>query len=290
MSMDSNRVRRVGFAVVAIPLALALIWYGGPLLALVLAVVGALGARELLDLAERGNVRPLRALAVASAAAVPPIVYGVIAAPGVRGWVGHWWPYLSALWLILLLSWVLVARGSAERPISAAGITLLAVAYTGALPAFLLAIRHTSFSLKSWPGAWLVFFPLVVTWVCDTAAMFGGRAMGGPKLAPAVSPGKTRSGSSAGVVGGLLMAPLFGLLIFPRVGLDVPLWQLLAIAGILSVVGQVGDLAESLFKREAGVKDSSHLIPGHGGVLDRFDSLYFVIPTAAAMYRAFGVI
>jgi phosphatidate cytidylyltransferase len=120
--------------------------------------------------------------------------------------------------------------------------------------------------------------------------MFGGRVFQGPKLAPQISPGKTRSGSMAGVVGGLLVAPLFGGLIFPKVGVDVPLWQLLLIAGVLSIVGQVGDLTESLFKREAGVKDSSHHIPGHGGVLDRFDSLYFVIPVAAALYHWFGVI
>ncbi|HWB41382.1 MAG TPA: phosphatidate cytidylyltransferase, partial [Gemmatimonadales bacterium] len=130
----------------------------------------------------------------------------------------------------------------------------------------------------------------VVTWVCDTAAMFGGRTFGGPKLSPVVSPGKTRSGAIAGVVGALAVAPLFSEWLFPRAGLVLGLGQALAIAGVLSVVGQVGDLAESLFKREAGVKDSSRLLPGHGGILDRLDSLYFVVPVTAAMYRFFGVI
>jgi phosphatidate cytidylyltransferase len=288
--MDANLVRRVGFALVAIPLALGIVWYGGLPLALLLAVAAALAARELFDLAERGQVRPARVLGVASAAAVAPLTYATIANDDVRAIMAGAWPYAAGLWLLAVLLWGLSARAPGERPLEAVAVTVLAVAYTAGLPAFLLAIRHSGYERRSWAGAWLVFYPLVVTWVVDTAAMFGGRAIGGPKLAPTVSPGKTRSGSLAGVLGGLVVAPLFGWLVFPRVGLDIPLWQLLAIAAVLGVIGQAGDLAESLFKREAGVKDSSHLIPGHGGVLDRLDSLYFVVPAAAAMYRMFGVI
>jgi len=188
-----------------------------------------------------------------------------------------------------VLTVALWRRGPGDRPLEAVAVTVFAVAYAAALPAFLVDLRHGSHETRSWAGAWLVFFPLVVTWVCDTAAMFAGRAIGGPKLAPTVSPGKTRAGSIAGVIGGLLVAPLFHSIIFPRVGITAPLGALVIIAATLSVVGQIGDLAESLFKRQAGVKDSSHLIPGHGGVLDRLDSLYFVLPAAAALYRALGI-
>jgi phosphatidate cytidylyltransferase len=288
--MDANLVRRVGFAVVAIPLALGIVWYGGLPLALLLSLAGALAARELFDLAERGQVRPARVLGVLSAAAVAPVTYATIASDEVRAIMAGAWPYAAGIWLLAVLLWGLAARAPGERPLEAVAVTVLAVAYTAGLPAFLLAIRHSGYERRSWAGACLVFFPLVVTWVVDTAAMFGGRTIGGPKLAPTVSPGKTRSGSVAGVLGGLIVAPVFGWLVFPRVGLDIPLWQLLAVAAVLGVIGQAGDLTESLFKREAGVKDSSQLIPGHGGVLDRLDSLYFVVPAAAAMYRVFGVI
>ena len=288
--MDSELVRRVGFAAVAIPLALLIVWYGGLPLAGLLAVAGALGAGELFGLAERGGSRPARAFGMATAAAIPLVTYLALGRPSFGAAVGDVGVYAAALWLLLLLTWVLAARAPGDRPLEAASVTLLGVAYTGGLPAFLLLIRHGQLPIQSWAGAWLVFYPLVVTWVCDTAAMFGGRTFGGPKLAPTVSPGKTRSGTVAGVIGALAVAPIFVAWIFPRVGVEISLWQAMAVAGVLSVAGQVGDLAESLFKRQAGVKDSSHLIPGHGGVLDRLDSLYFVVPVTAAMYRCFGVI
>ncbi len=288
--MDADLVRRVGVAVIAIPLALGVVYLGGLPLVGLLALAAGLGAGELFGLAERQGVRPARVLGVASAALIAPLAYGASLMPRWSEAIVGAWPYLGALWLLALLTWALAQRAPGERPLEAVGTTLLGVAYTGALPVFLLAIRHGRYPERSWAGTWLVFYPLVVTWVCDTAAMFGGRAFGGPKLAPTVSPGKTRSGAVAGVAGSLLVAPLFALGVFPMVGVRIPVWQLVAMAAALSVVGQVGDLAESLFKREAGVKDSSHLIPGHGGVLDRLDSLYFVVPTAAALYRAFGAI
>ena len=287
--MDANLARRIGFAVIAIPLALGVVWYGGFPLALLLSVAGALGARELFGLAARHGVNAARAFGFVTAAVLPPVTYATMVVPPIRAMIIPGWPYLFALWLVALLSWALLTKTPAEKPLEAVAVTMLGVAYTSALPAFLLVIRHAQYPERSWPAAWLVFFPLVVTWICDTAAMFGGRVLGGPKLAPAISPGKTRSGAIMGVVGGVLVAPIFASAVFPQVGLLIRFWHVVAIAAVLSVIGQAGDLVESLFKREAGVKDSSHLIPGHGGVLDRFDSLYFVIPVAAAMYRILGI-
>jgi phosphatidate cytidylyltransferase len=287
--MAGEMVRRVGFALVAIPLALLLVWFGGLPLALLLALAGALATRELFTLAERREVRPATLFGILSSAAIAPVLWAAMSTdrgPALAAVA----PYALALWLLALLTWALAARAPGQRPLEAVSVTWLAVTYAGALPAFALVIRHGQHPVRSWAGAALVFFPLVVTWVCDTAAMFGGKTFGGPKLAPVISPGKTRSGAVAGVLGGLLVAPVFAAWVFPAAGLRIPAGQLLVIAGVLSVVGQAGDLAESLLKREAGVKDSSALIPGHGGVLDRLDSLYFVVPVAAAMYYAFGLI
>jgi phosphatidate cytidylyltransferase len=132
--------------------------------------------------------------------------------------------------------------------------------------------------------------PLALTWIGDTCAMAAGTLLGGPKLAPVLSPRKTWAGAVGGTAGAIVAALLIGRLILPRVGVHLGVWVLATVGAVLAVAGQVGDVAESLLKREVGVKDSSALIPGHGGVLDRLDSLYFVIPSAAGLYKLFGIV
>jgi phosphatidate cytidylyltransferase len=288
--MDGNLVKRIAFAAVAIPLALLLVWYGGWPLALLVSVVAALGVRELFDIAESQGYTPLRLNGLVLAVAIPLLVHAALTMPRMGAWVGGAWPYLFGVGLVIWLGELLVLRGPAQRPLGAIAVTLFAVAYAAVLPSFLLGIRHAAFDLRSWAGVAMVFFPLVVVWVCDTAAMFAGKAIGGPKLAPTISPGKTRSGGIAGVVGGVLVAPVFASVVLPAVGITLLLPAALLMGLLLAVVGQIGDLAESLFKREAGVKDSSNLIPGHGGVLDRFDALYVTLPVAAMLYKWFGLL
>ena len=117
--MDANLVRRVGFAVVAIPLALLLVWYGGLPLVLLLVAAATLATRELFDLAERQQIRPARVLGLVSAAAISPIAYAAIASPGTRAVVDAAWPYAAAIWLIALLTWALLTRAPTDRPLAA---------------------------------------------------------------------------------------------------------------------------------------------------------------------------
>lgn len=286
--MASNLTKRIAFAVVAIPLALAIVWLGGPALAALVAAVAVLGTRELFAFAELQGIRPAAVPGYLAAAAVPLLVWAFLAGAGWGGTILAAWPHAVALWVLLVLVWVLAMQRSGARPLTAAAVTIFAPVYCGVLPSFLIGIRHAGFGPQSWAGAVLVFFPLVVTWVCDSAAMFVGKAVGGPKLAPVISPGKTRSGGIGGFVGAMVAAVLWNLLVLAPAGVAVTLVQAVIFGAVIGVVGQVGDLLESVFKREVGVKDSGGLIPGHGGVLDRFDSLYFVLPVAAAMLRLFG--
>ncbi|NNG17525.1 MAG: CDP-archaeol synthase [Gemmatimonadales bacterium] len=288
--MDRNFVQRVSVVAVAVPVSVFVVYQGGMVLALALAAVGALGAREVFDLARKGGVDAAWGLGLIGAAAPALVTYTVLTGGDLGEAAARGWIALAAAWLLVLLTWVLGTRRPDQKPLSAIATTLFGVVYAGALPAFLLAIRHPHEGPRSWAGVALVFFPLVVVWVCDTAAMFAGRAIGGPKLAPTVSPGKTRSGAMAGVIGAVAASLLYVAVVLEPSGFRVPVWQGVIFGLLLGVVGQVGDLVESLMKREAGVKDSSTLIPGHGGMLDRLDSLYFALPAATILYLAFGIV
>lgn len=287
--MAREMVRRVAFATVAIPVAVAAVWYGGVALAFLVALAGGLGTRELLAMARNQGLHPVGALAKLVGAGLPLVAWGVTQSPTLRA-IAASWPYFAAGWVMLVLLAVLVFVRPTKKPLGSAAVTVLAPLYAGGLPAFALVIRHARHEAQSLEGAALLVFPLAVTWICDTVAMEVGRRVGGPRLAPVVSPWKTWSGTVGGFLGALAVAPLYQALVFQRLGLDVAPWHALVIAGAIGILGQAGDLAESLFKREAGVKDSSRLLPGHGGVLDRLDSLYFALPLTAALYRGFGVL
>ncbi len=282
-------VRRVSFAAIAIPLVVAIVWFGGWPLAILLATAAVLGADELFGLAAHGGASPLREIGLIAAAAIPVALQLARVSAQWHQWLWTQWIYAGIVLMLALMFWTVVARTPAQRPLASVAVTLLAVIYTSALPATLFMIRHAQWGDRAWAGAALVFFPLIVTWVCDSAAMLGGRMIGGAKLAPAISPGKTRAGGIAGVLGGAVIGAAYAAVIFPRASIAIDIAPAALIALTLSVIGQVGDLAESLFKREAGVKDSSALIPGHGGVLDRLDSLYVVLPATAVAYHLLGV-
>ena len=126
-------------------------------------------------------------------------------------------------------------------------------------------------------GLLLAFWTLSLVWATDIGAYFAGRSVGGPKLAPRVSPSKTW----AGLGGGVLAALILGFVLHRFAGLPI---QLAAASGLLAVAAQLGDLLESAMKRRAGVKDSGSLLPGHGGLMDRLDGVVAAAPLAAALY------
>jgi phosphatidate cytidylyltransferase len=130
-------------------------------------------------------------------------------------------------------------------------------------------------------GGVLLGLPVVLTWATDIGAYTVGRTFGGRKLIPSVSPGKTVSGAVGGVVWSVALAWLYvAFVLRPAAQLAMTFMGIVLFGVVISVVAQIGDLFESLLKREANVKDSSNLLPGHGGVLDRLDSLFFVLPVA----------
>jgi phosphatidate cytidylyltransferase len=248
-------------------------------------------AAEFYRLAEARGVRPFTTLGVTAAGA---LVLLATARPS-PGDLGP--PLLGVLLVVTLLSmggavWL---RWPGGDPLAAISMTVTGVLYAGATLAFVPLLR----ALGDVPGAGagrlaplaFVFLPLLTTWVGDSAAYFAGRAWGRTKLAPSVSPGKTVVGAVAGLIGSTLVAAaLAGFVLAELPVVSVGIFTAAWIGLLLGAVGQVGDLVESMLKREAGVKDSGHLLPGHGGMLDRVDSLLFAVPTAWGLLVIAGVI
>lgn len=180
------------------------------------------------------------------------------------------YPLLILILIVLTITELFRNKGSAILNL---GSTLLGVLYFGLFASALVAIREF-YRVDYEHGGLLIISIFASIWFCDSAAFFGGTAFGKRKLFPRVSPNK----SLEGALFGLLFA-IIAMVISKVVILNFLMWaNVIAIGLIVGIIGQIGDLIESLFKRDASVKDSSNIIPGHGGIFDRFDSLLYTAP------------
>lgn len=286
----SELTLRVLFAVVAAPLALWIVLAGGAPLAALLAVVSAVGAWEFYRLARASGSRPLSDAGIVVAGLLPLAVHASFLGLFTVG------PALWALVLLALCGSAIWLRGVNGHPLESVSTTLFGVLYTAGMLSFGYALRYHDTvigydvvgakhlgiaALRVTPGGVLLILPMVVTWASDIGAYFTGRAFGRRKLIPSVSPGKTVAGAFGGLVASMLVAYLYARYVLaPVAHLGFTPWGALTFGAVISVAAQTGDLFESLLKREAGMKDSSRILPGHGGILDRFDSLIFVLPVA----------
>ncbi len=162
------------------------------------------------------------------------------------------------------------SKREVEAGLKAVGMRLAGVLYVGLLLSHFVLLRTGTGE----NGPWWLLLACVIVWLNDTSAYYGGRAFGKNKLAPRISPGKTLEGAISGLVGGAVAAIIYVKLAPVELGF----METIGLAIVVGLFGIVGDLAESVIKRGAGAKDSGTIIPGHGGILDRIDSLLFAVP------------
>lgn len=276
----TNLATRVLFALVAIPVVVGLAYLGGLPLALLLAVAGGLAAWEYYSIAAAAGERPMAITGTVIAVAIPLSVHAYHA--------GRFNPpilTLGAAIVLIVFALAIWWRGVEGRPIGAVACTLFGAVYTGGMLSFAYGLRYQNYAVGPNAGMALVLYPVLLTWTSDTAAYFVGRSLGRRKLIPSVSPGKTVAGAVGAVVASVVASWIYSRYVLPPFArLSVLPWPAVWFGVVISAAVQIGDLAESLIKREAGVKDSSHMIPGHGGVLDRIDSLLFAIPVAYLVF------
>lgn len=276
----SEEVRqRLLVAAVLIPVTVLAVWAGGAVFLAGVALLAGVAAGEFVGLLRRAD-RPVLPAAVVVGAATFPVAVAVLG-PGIA------WQAAAGV-LPVAAAWALVRVPVRVGAVTAAAYTGFGVLYVGGLLGFTVLLRegHAADRL----GATLVFFlPVLVTWIADTAAFFGGRRWGRRPLAPTISPNKTVEGAVASVVAGPIAAVLYEAALLAPVGgvrLGPVTAAVLGLGVGLAAIG--GDLVESALKRECGAKDASDLLPGHGGLLDRIDSLLWTVPVAHVLLLVLG--
>jgi phosphatidate cytidylyltransferase len=175
------------------------------------------------------------------------------------------------LTLLIIPAWYVFRRGTLDDALQSSAIAIMATLYVGMLGGSLIRLRN---DFPNEIGPKLVFFLLLVVWLGDAGAYYVGKQFGRHKLAPRISPKKTIEGGIGGLVVAIITAVVIHFTFFPQ----FPLVHAIIAGVVLSIAGVIGDLAESMWKRSAAVKDSGTLIPGHGGFLDRFDSIFYTAP------------
>lgn len=303
----TNLLPRVAVALVGIPMMLFASYYGGMLFLLLILAIGILALLEFFTMAKEKGASPQTAIAIVGLSTlqisffherIQNFILPFFIDSGGISMLQKLQLFITVLFLFLVLVLIVELFRNKGSIFLNAGFTIFGVMYIGVFLASLvgirelfgaefpyyLAIQHlpavTSFSddtlaatTYAWGGITLIAI-FASIWMCDTAAYFGGLSMGKHKLFPRVSPNKSWEGAVWGFFGSVATMALFQNYLLPYLQLH----QAIVIGIIIGIFGQVGDLIESLLKRDANVKDSSGLIPGHGGVLDRFDSLIFVSP------------
>ncbi len=251
---------RVLTAIVGLPLLLLVVRFGLPWLSILVGIVAVLGVAEFSRLALQRGLRPLTPFAMVWALAF--VATGHLIADGPLTRVALL-PVFGA-GLVMSLAWLFW-----RRPL---GSVLLDWSYTAGAAIYLGWFLSHALLLRGIEEGWQwLFLMLLGTFATDTGAFFVGKALGKRALAPTISPGKTWEGAGGGFVGGVGAILLLSFLM----GMDMAIWQAVLLGALVSLIAQVGDLVESYLKRLSGAKDAGSIIPGHGGILDRLDSVVF---------------
>jgi phosphatidate cytidylyltransferase len=270
---------------VLLPIVAVIVWWGEPLVSVTVVLLGVIALHELFNLFRGGGYQPRRSAGYLS------VMLFIIAA-ALRARVGLDWTGLALVTSIIASLSVELPRRNRQHELLHWSLTLSGATYIGWTLAHFVLLRaleaplYQSAMLKFLrlePGAAWIVCVLAITFLSDTGAYFTGRLWGHHHMAPYISPKK----SWEGAFGGLVVATLVGAGLVPLLGLPIAVWMGALLGAIGSIAGQAGDLAESLIKRQVNIKDSGHIIPGHGGILDRIDSLLFTAPVLYYMITLF---